>query len=66
MFLLEARTEPLALTRQLWVWEWHALVLWAGIALVATPLIAMALKPLLRRLLARIEQHQYPIVPLHP
>ncbi len=65
-FLLEARTEPLALTRQLWVWEWHALVLWAGIALVATPLIAMALKPLLRRLLARIKQHQYPIVPLHP
>lgn len=62
LFLAEARTSPLALTRQLWMWEWHAFVVWAVIATVAAPLIALALTPLLRRLLSRIQRHQYPIV----
>ena len=63
MFLLAARTAPLALTRQLWTWEWHAFVLWVAISVVAAPLIALALTPLLQRLLSRIQHHQYPIVP---
>ena len=63
MFLQAARTAPIALTRQVWLWEWHALMLWAAIAVVAVPLIALALIPLLERMLARIQRHQYPIVP---
>jgi hypothetical protein len=62
-FLHAARTTPLALTRQLWLWEWHALLLWIAISAVAAPLIALALTPLLRRLLTRVQRHQYPILP---
>jgi uncharacterized protein (DUF2062 family) len=64
LFLLAARTAPLALTRQLWLWEWHAFVLWAAISVLAAPLIALALTPILKRLLARIQHHQYPIMPI--
>jgi len=64
LFLQAARASPLAVIRQLWLWEWHALVLWAAIAVVAMPLIALALTPALRRLLARIQRHEYPIVPI--
>lgn len=64
LLLLAARRAPLALTRQLWLWEWHAFVLWAAISVVATPLIALALTPILKRLLSRIQHHQYPIVPI--
>ncbi len=64
MFLLAARTSPLVLTRRLWMWEWHAFVLWAAISVVAAPLIALALTPLLQRLLNRIQHHQYPIMPI--
>jgi uncharacterized protein (DUF2062 family) len=66
LFLQAVRTAPLALTRQLWSWEWHAFVLWAAIAVVAAPLIAFSLMPVLRRLLARVQRHQYPVVTLHP
>lgn len=64
LFLLAARTAPIALTRQLWLWEWHALVLWAAIAVLFAPLLALALTPLLRRLLRRIQRHEYPILPI--
>lgn len=64
VFLHAARTTPWALTRQVWLWEWHALVLWAAISLIAAPPIALALTPLLRRLLARVKRHEYPIVPI--
>jgi uncharacterized protein (DUF2062 family) len=63
LLLAGARASPLALTRQIWLWEWHALVLWAAIAAVAAPAIAFAITPLLRRLLARVQRHQYPILP---
>ena len=63
VFLTAARTSPLALTRQLWLWEWHAFVLWAAVAVLAAPLLALALTPLLRRLLTRVQRHQYPILP---
>lgn len=58
----EAKRYPLDLLRELWRWEWHALVVWAVLALVAAPLIALAITPLLRRLLNRVQQRQYPIV----
>jgi hypothetical protein len=64
MFMFAARHAPLALTRQLWRWEWHALLVWAAISIVAAPLLALALTPILNRLLARIQHHQYPIVPV--
>lgn len=57
-----AREHPLDLTRRLWLWEWHAFLLWVILAAVAIPLVALALTPLLRRLLARVERHQYPIL----
>jgi hypothetical protein len=66
LFFQAARTAPIALTRQLWLWEWHALVLWAAISVVAAPLIALALTPPLQRLHTRIQRHQYPIVPIVP
>jgi uncharacterized protein (DUF2062 family) len=62
LFMQAARTAPIALTRQLWVWEWHALAVWAAIACVAAPLLAFGLTPLLERMLGRIQRHQYPIV----
>jgi uncharacterized protein (DUF2062 family) len=57
-----AREHPLTLARQLWLWEWHALLLWAVLAIVAVPAIAIALTPILRRLLKRVRAHQYPII----
>jgi uncharacterized protein (DUF2062 family) len=60
--LRAARENPVALTRQLWVWEWHAFLLWAIVAVVAVPVIALGLTPFLRRLLRRVERHQYPVL----
>jgi len=62
--LLAARTSPLQLTRQLWMWEWHAFVVWAAVSVVAAPPIALALTPLLRLMQRRIQRHEYPIVPI--
>jgi uncharacterized protein (DUF2062 family) len=64
VFLMEARHTPLRLARQVWLWEWHAFLLWVGIAVVAMPLVAAGLTPMLERLLARIQRHQYPVVTL--
>lgn len=61
-FFHAARTQPLWLTRQVWSWEWHAFVLWAALATIAMPLIALALTPVLRHLLKRIQRHEYPIM----
>lgn len=60
-----ARRHPLDLVRELWRWEWHALVIWAVLAVVAVPTIAFILTPLLRRLLERVKTRQYPIVAHH-
>lgn len=54
----EARHAPYALIRSLWMWEWHAFVLWAAIAVLAVPLVALVLTPLLERIQARIRRHQ--------
>lgn len=58
----EAHEHPLHLIHQLWRWEWHAFLLWAAIAALAVPIIAFALTPVLRRLLVRVEHHEYPIL----
>jgi uncharacterized protein (DUF2062 family) len=60
--LRAAREHPIALSRQLWLWEWHAFLLWAALAALAIPVIALALTPLLRNLLKRVEHHQYPLL----
>jgi len=57
-----ARDRPIALSRQLWLWEWHAFLLWALLAAIAVPIIALALTPFLRKLLKRVEHHQYPLL----
>ena len=61
-----AREHPLDLSHQLWLWEWHAFVLWAILAAIAIPTIALALTPILRHLLHRIDRHQYPILSPEP
>jgi hypothetical protein len=63
LFFQAARSAPLALTRQIWLWEWHAFVLWAVAAVVAAPAIAVGLTPVLRRLLVRVQRHEYPVIP---
>jgi uncharacterized protein (DUF2062 family) len=58
-----AREHPLALIRQLWLWEWHAFLLWAILAAIVIPAIALALTPIMRHLLERVRSHHYPIIP---
>jgi uncharacterized protein (DUF2062 family) len=60
--LEEARRHPIDLVREIWRWEWHALVVWAALSAIVMPVLAIALTPFLRRLLARVQQRQYPIL----
>src|SRR5882757_1006352 len=55
-----AREHPLTLSLQLWLWEWHAFLLWTAIAAVATPILALAITPILRLLLGRVRAHKNP------
>jgi len=50
------RHHPLATTRLLWYWEWHALILWLLFAIVVMPLLAAILAPMLRKLLITLHQ----------
>jgi uncharacterized protein (DUF2062 family) len=52
---------PAELVRRLWLWEWHALILWAVLFAVMVPVIAIALTPLLRRLTERLNRREDPI-----
>ncbi len=47
-------------TRLLWMWEWHALVVWLAVALLGVPLLAAMLTPVLRRALEKM--HVAPVV----
>ena len=58
--LRQARTRPMALSRELWAWEIHALLIWLLLAAVVAPIVALALTPILRRLQERVEQHRLP------
>ncbi len=42
-------------TRLLWMWEWHALVVWLVAAGVMVPLLAAGLTPVLQRVLGRLQ-----------
>ncbi len=42
-------------TRLLWMWEWHALVVWLAVAAMGVPLLAALLTPVLRRALGRLQ-----------
>ncbi len=57
-----ARTHPLEVSRRLWLWESHALLVWLVLAVAAAPIFAALLTPVLRRLKGRIDQHQDPVV----
>jgi len=37
-------------------------VMWAAISVIAAPMIALGLTPILRWLLVRVRRHEYPIV----
>jgi uncharacterized protein (DUF2062 family) len=57
-----ARQHPAELIRSLWLWEWHALVLWLVISLLLLPVVAFTLTPLLRKVMTRVQRRQYPII----
>jgi uncharacterized protein (DUF2062 family) len=61
--LQAARQHPIDLSRQLWLWEWHAFLLWIILAALTVPLIALALTPILRKFLNRVREHKYPVFP---
>lgn len=63
VLLQRARTSPLTLIRLVWIWEWHALLVWLLCAVIAAPLIALSLTPVLARIQARIQRHQHPTLP---
>jgi uncharacterized protein (DUF2062 family) len=48
------RHHPLATTRSLWAWEWHALVVWIVASAILVPLVAITLRPVLERLLIKL------------
>lgn len=55
--LQAARSHPIALVRHLWLWEWHALVVWAIVSAVALPSLALLLTLLLQRLMRQIQRN---------
>lgn len=46
---------PWETTKLLWRWEWHALVVWAVFAAIGTPLLQRLLRPVLERMLRRLQ-----------
>jgi uncharacterized protein (DUF2062 family) len=54
------KQHPWQMTKALWTWEWHALMVWVAFAAVAMPLLAMAFKPVLKKMLDRL--HHEPVV----
>ena len=54
------RFHPWQTTRLLWSWEWHALVVWAVLAVVVAPLLQLALRPALEHMLDRL--HHEPVM----
>jgi uncharacterized protein (DUF2062 family) len=50
------RQHPIATTRVLWAWEWHALVVWLLFAAIVAPILATLFTPMLHRLHHRIRK----------
>lgn len=44
-----AKAHPWDLIKLLWTWEWHALIIWAALALIVTPVMAFLLTRVLTR-----------------
>jgi uncharacterized protein (DUF2062 family) len=53
-----AKYHPWQTTRLLWSWEWHALVVWAVVAVAAVPVIAWGLKPVLEKMARRVSRKE--------
>ncbi len=53
-----ARHHPWSTTRELWTWEWHALIVWAVFSAIAVPTLVAILTPMLKRLLHRLHKDQ--------
>lgn len=53
-----ARHHPVATTRLLWTWEWHALIVWFGCALLLTPILALLFTPILERMMCSLEEQR--------
>jgi uncharacterized protein (DUF2062 family) len=51
---------PWDTTKLLWSWEWHALIVWAAVAVVVAPLLQRMLLPALQHMLQRL--HREPVV----
>jgi uncharacterized protein (DUF2062 family) len=51
---------PMQLVRSLWLWEWHALVVWAGLALVLMPASALLLTHVLRHAMRHPRSKAHP------
>jgi uncharacterized protein (DUF2062 family) len=49
-----AKYHPWRTTRMLWTWEWHALVVWAVLAVGAVPVLAMGIRPVLEKMARRV------------
>ena len=60
VLLAAAKLHPWETTRMLWMWEWHALVVWAGVAVIVAPILKVLLKPALEKMLDRL--HHEPVV----
>jgi uncharacterized protein (DUF2062 family) len=62
MLFAAVRAHPVQMMQDLWMWEWHALAIWAAVAIVLLPAIGLGLTPVLRRVMVRVQRHEYPIV----
>jgi uncharacterized protein (DUF2062 family) len=58
--LMAVKQHPWPMTKALWTWEWHALVVWVFAAAIMMPLLAMGLRPLLQKMLDRL--HHEPVI----
>jgi uncharacterized protein (DUF2062 family) len=58
--MLEVKHHPWLTTKALWTWEWHALIVWAFAAAILMPLLAIALKPVLEKMLDQL--HHEPVI----
>ncbi len=54
------KRHPWDTTRLLWRWEWHALIVWLGFAVIVAPLLQLALRPVLERMLVKL--HDEPVL----
>jgi len=53
---------PLRLVHEIWRWEWHALIVWAVVAAIAMPLLALYL----RRALVLLLRRNHALIALRP